>query len=92
MKTKIIEISEITVEELADKVAECLLVKIETYLIQMNKKEEDIYLTRKETAEFLKVSMQGLYHWTKKGILNSYRIGNRVYYKKNELLNTSKKK
>ncbi|WP_299160099.1 helix-turn-helix domain-containing protein [uncultured Eudoraea sp.] len=42
-------------------------------------------LTREETAEYLKISLSTLWHWSKKGILPSYGIGNRVYYKRIEI-------
>ncbi|RRQ49812.1 DNA-binding protein [Maribacter algicola] len=44
-------------------------------------------LTREETAELLKISLTTLWHWSKKGILPSYGIGNRVYYKRSEIEN-----
>jgi hypothetical protein len=43
-------------------------------------------MTRHETATYLKVSLTALWDWNKKGILLSYRIGNRVYYKRSEIL------
>jgi excisionase family DNA binding protein len=42
-------------------------------------------MTRHETAAYLKVSLTALWDWNKKGILPSYRIGNRVYYKRSEV-------
>ncbi|NER10034.1 Helix-turn-helix domain-containing protein [Muriicola jejuensis] len=51
-------------------------------------KHPEELLTREETAEFLKVSMTTLWQWSRKGILPSYGIGNRVYYKRSELENT----
>lgn len=49
-------------------------------------KEQVELLTRKETAEFFRVSLVTLYNWTKYGILVSYRIGTRVYYKRSEII------
>lgn len=49
-------------------------------------KESDILLTRTETCELLKIDSSTLWHWTKKGKITSYGIGNRVYYKKDEVL------
>ena len=45
-------------------------------------------MTRDEVSEYLKVSLTTIWIWSKKGILNSYRIGNKVYYKKIEIENT----
>src|SRR5437868_5998968 len=51
------------------------------------KEESPEYLTRKETAYLLKITLPTLHDWTKQGWLLSYRIGKRVLYKKNEVEN-----
>jgi excisionase family DNA binding protein len=43
------------------------------------------YLSRSEVAELLKISLPTLNEWSKRGILQSYRIGSRVLYKKEEI-------
>lgn len=43
-------------------------------------------LTRKETAEKLKISLVTLNDWTKRGIVQSYIIGGRVLYKESEVV------
>jgi len=43
------------------------------------------YLTRKETAKLLQVSLVTLNDWSKKGIIQSYRINSRIRYKKSEI-------
>ena len=48
-------------------------------------KEPTQYLTRSEVCELLKIDLSTLYRWTKKGELKAYGIGNRVYYKLNEV-------
>lgn len=45
----------------------------------------DEYVTRKEAAKLLKVSLITISDWNKKGILNPYRLGNLIRYKKSEL-------
>lgn len=42
--------------------------------------EQTKYLTRKETAELLKVDKSTLHNWHKQGILIPKQIGRRVYY------------
>ena len=49
------------------------------------KDDEEELLTVDETLKFLKCSKQALWNWRKKGILPSYRLGNRVYYKKSDI-------
>lgn len=42
-------------------------------------------LTRKEVAALLKCDIVTIYNWCKKGKLIAYGIGNRVYFKRNEI-------
>lgn len=46
------------------------------------------YITRKETAQILGVSLVTLNEWTKTGTIQGYRISSRVRYKKSEVLNS----
>ncbi len=48
-------------------------------------KESKELLTRKEVASKFRISLVTLNDWSKKGILKSYRIGNRVLYKSYEI-------
>ena len=71
-----------------DELIKELLIGVQTLLDKnrehsINEKEN---WTIKETAEYCKVSKVTIYQWTKKGILKKYKIGNRVFYKKNEVV------
>ena len=50
-------------------------------------KEERVYMTRKQVAELFEVSEVTVNSWVEKGILQSYGIGNRVRYVKQEVVN-----
>jgi hypothetical protein len=43
-------------------------------------------ITRAEACTLLKINITTLWNWTKKGNIIAYGIGNRVYYKKGELM------
>jgi excisionase family DNA binding protein len=45
-----------------------------------------ILLTREEAKNYLSISLPTLHKWTAEGILISYRLGGRVYYKQHEIL------
>ncbi len=49
----------------------------------LNSKE---HWTSKETEHFLKISSVTRWNWTNSGILKSYKIGNRLRYRKDEVL------
>jgi excisionase family DNA binding protein len=43
------------------------------------------FISRKETAKLLHISLPTLHEWTKEGKLESYRIGTRILYKPEEI-------
>lgn len=49
---------------------------------------EDKLLSRKETAELLGVNVSTLHNWHKKGVLEPYALGGRVYYKYSDIINS----
>ncbi len=50
------------------------------------KKEEPEFLSRRDTAAFLQISLPGLHAWCKKGILHPRKIGNRTFFKYSDIL------
>ncbi len=86
MFTKTIQITEVSVEELAGKVADKLMFKIQNYLDELSKSKNDELLTRKEVANYLRISLVTIHSWNKYGILNPIRMGNRILYKKQDIL------
>ena len=46
---------------------------------------QEEYLTKNEAAELLKVNPSTIFNWTSKGILKSYGLGGRIYYKRSEI-------
>lgn len=51
-------------------------------------KEPTEYLTRNEVKELLHIDLSTVHHWSKKGKLKAYGIGNRIYYKRHEVENS----
>ena len=88
MVTKTIQITEVTIDELADKVSDILLLKIENYIKELTKPKNNKLLTRKEVAVMLRVSLVTIGVWSKVGILNPIRMGNRIFFKEQDILNT----
>jgi hypothetical protein len=56
-----------------------------------NTHNPDELLTRTETCKYLQIDSSTLWHWTNKGKVKAYGIGNRRYYKKAELLESLKR-
>ena len=63
-------------------------VKIEIAAIREKPVESDneTLLTRTEAKDFLSVDLSTLHLWGKQGRIPVYKIANRIYYKKSELL------
>ncbi len=86
MIKKVVEIQNVSVDELVAIITNKMLDGFEIRLEQLQqKKHQEQLLTRTETAKYLKVDISTLHNWTKKGKLKAYGLGNRVYYKKNEI-------
>lgn len=72
-----------------DLVAE-IVAKLQPLLEGLNNpapQQAEKYLTRKETAALLNISLPTLTHYTKHGIIIGNRIGARVLYKRSEITN-----
>jgi excisionase family DNA binding protein len=50
--------------------------------------DSNTLLSADETCELLQIKRTTLWKWSKNGRLISYGLGNRVYYKKAEVLNS----
>ena len=87
MDSKQLYISSVCPEELANKIFNKLDSKFEDLLMKYPfvKKDEEELLTVDETIKFLKCSKQALWNWRKNGVLPSFRLGNRVYYRKSDI-------
>ena len=84
MRKDIVQIENITIEELTEIISEKALQKLESLIKSIHVDEE--LLTRAQTSELLKVNFTTLWKWTKAGKIHSYGLGNRVYYKRGELM------
>jgi excisionase family DNA binding protein len=83
---KSILLHSMTPEELKQIIKEVIQEELLEVRKQLEENDSEVLLTRQETCEFLKISITTLWQWTKKGKIESYGIGNRVYYKKEDLL------
>ncbi|CAD5343561.1 hypothetical protein FLA105535_03560 [Flavobacterium bizetiae] len=72
--------------DLEQIITEAIKNQMEEFQRTLSIDTPDVLLTRSEACSFLKINMTTLWNWSKKGKIISYGIGNRVYYKKSELL------
>ena len=75
-----------TPEALVKLINEGVKSQLEDFKNSFNTHNPDELLTREQTCDFLQIDSSTLWHWTNKGKVIAYGIGNRRYYKKAELL------
>jgi hypothetical protein len=75
----------ITIDQLVLALREALAQN--QFINHLPKNDNDELITREETCQLLSLSKTTLWKHTKRGKLISYGIGNRVYYKRTEVLN-----
>lgn len=70
-------------------IGEVVEERINAFKVELNRKIEDnsdVVLTRKEAADFLKISLPTLWKLTKETKLKSHRIKSKVYYFESDLM------
>jgi hypothetical protein len=72
----------ITLKQLAEALIPLLNAKATNETIQ----QDNEILTREETCKLLSINKTSLWKYTKSGRLKSFGIGNRVYYKRSQVL------
>lgn len=62
-----------------------ILDEIKSIKSEIKSSKQPELLSKKEAANYLKITLPTLDNWTKKGTLNSYGIEGRVYYKYSDI-------
>ena len=91
-----INLVHVTLEDMANTIREIVaseLQKVKGLIIPTPKDDSDNIMTREEVCKLLKVSNTTLFNWNNEKILVNFKIGRRVYYKKEDVINlrTTKK-
>ncbi len=53
--------------------------------------DDEKFISRQETATLFGVSLVTIWQWERKGIISGFRIGNKVLYRKSQLLEALRK-
>lgn len=75
----------ISPEELANVILDGVKSHLNQISPRKSEKAELEFLTRKETADLLKVSLTTIHDWMNNGIIKPYKLGNRTYFNKKEI-------
>ena len=83
-----IQFIQVSPEDLADLIQQGLKIEVENLIktISEQKQEGKEFLSRKECSQFFGVSLVTIHNWVKDGIISSYKLGNRTYFKRSELV------
>ena len=73
-------------ERLTELIEDGIKSQIKDLKKEISTHDPNELLTRTETCKYLQIDSSTLWHWTNKGKVIAYGIGNRRYYKKGELL------
>lgn len=78
-------LSTIPYAELQTLIATTVQTAVQLATAHLQPKQNEEFLTRKQTSTILGISLVTLNEWTKEGKVKGYRIGSRVRYKRNEV-------
>ncbi len=67
------------------KIEQLIETRLNKLAFETTQKDQSVLLSRIEVAKLLKITLPTLHDWTKLGWLQSYKIGNRVLYKSEEV-------
>lgn len=85
MKSNVVQVHNVNIEEFKSEILNGLEKTLENFKESLKPKRPNKYITRKELAALLQVSLVTTYEWEKKGILHPMRIGNRVRFELSEI-------
>lgn len=91
MAKQILQIENASAKEFKDEILKGVNEALKKVATELQQNDNDILLSREETANLLSISLATLWSWTKKDIIPAYRIGFKVRYKKSEVLQALKK-
>jgi predicted oxidoreductase len=86
MQTEAIQFLQTTPEQLSEQIFNNLKSLLLDFKKSLSIPDPDELLSREQVCTFLQINSSTLWAWTSKGKVKAYGIGNRRYYKKNELL------
>lgn len=81
------QLHQITPEQLTENIIEGVKKHLREFKKELDPKTPERFLSRTQTAKMLSISLTCLSDWSRRGILNPMKLGNRVYYKYSSIEN-----
>jgi hypothetical protein len=87
MTNQSIQMFHITPDELANLINQEIKKELSELKDSINRNDlQNPHLTRRETAKYFDISLNCVNDWVRKGILKPYKVGQRTFFKRSELL------
>jgi hypothetical protein len=86
MVQQTIQLLNITPHDLTNLIKEGIKSELSELTKSINSDESTPHLTRKETAQYFGVSLNCINDWCRKGIITPYKVGQRTYFMRSELV------
>ena len=83
-----IQFVQISPEENAELIYQRIQNKFDEVLTAVQTLNSETLLTRTQTCEFFGIEQTTLYHWVKQKRIPMYKVANRCYFKKSELIDS----
>lgn len=90
MAKEILQIESTNTTDFKNEILTGVREELKSFASSLQGNNEDQLLTRDETAKMLSISLVTLHNWTKNDIIPAFRIGNKVRFKKSEVLTALK--
>ena len=78
-------------QELMEEIDE-MFTETKSFVVVKEKKTTERLLSRSQTADLLDISLVTLYKWVKNGLIPCYKIGGKVYFKYDQVIESIKLK
>ena len=91
MAKELLQIENINASDFKKEILSEFTGALQAFANSLQNPDKDILLTRQQTADLLGVSLVSLWDWTKKDIIPAFRIGNKVRYKKSDIMESLQK-
>jgi excisionase family DNA binding protein len=88
MENAVTQLHNLTPNDLVTLFDEVVSKKLNDLKKHFQPKAPTELLTRHEVAKLFKVDISTIHNWTKRGEIQSYSVGSRIYYKRSEIENS----
>jgi len=85
MEHKITQVHHTSKDQLINSIVKGVEIKLSELEQKFQPREPSSWITKKEVATILSISIVTVDDWSKKGILNPFRIGNQIRFKRKEV-------